>query len=59
MQELNMLEIDAISGGLSTDEAGLAIVGLAFVAGPVLIGAAALGIGLGLLIGPHIAYNIR
>ena len=59
MQELNILEVDAVSGGLSPDNAGLAIIALAFVAGPAMIGAAALGIGLGLLIGPHIAYSVR
>lgn len=40
-------------------EVGLALIGLAFVAGPVMLGAAALGIGFGLLIAPHIARNIR
>ena len=59
MQELTMVEVDAIGGGISTDEGGLALIGLAFVAGPVFIGCAALGIGLGLLIGPHIAFNVR
>lgn len=50
MQQMNTAEIEQVSGGLTMNEGGLAIVGLAFVAPVGLVTCAALGIGLGLLV---------
>lgn len=59
MRELTMSEVEVVSGGLTPDEGGVALLGVAFFAGPVTLGFVALGLGIGLMIGPHIPYNLR
>jgi hypothetical protein len=49
MQELDMQEVQQVSGGLEPDAGALAIIGLGFMGGPFTIGFG-LAIGIGILL---------
>ncbi|OGA34917.1 MAG: hypothetical protein A3F75_06705 [Betaproteobacteria bacterium RIFCSPLOWO2_12_FULL_64_23] len=60
MREMTVGEVDAVSGALDSETAGLAIIGMSMIpAINVVLAGVALGIGMGLLLGPSITNLLR